>query len=125
MIVDRAKCRLDSAPAPFFIQSALDRTGDEGAPLAAPREAIEFAHQRVVQAYVQTHVCKLAHEDGCYFALAISAASVYSSGPLNEWANLPTGGDPGCEKRIDNLELVTLAADISLVDQPIARISRS
>jgi len=75
MIVDCPKCRLDLAPAPFFVQRALNGAGYEGTPLAATREAIQLTDQSVVKANVQTHGLKLAHRLGHYLPLAISAAS--------------------------------------------------
>lgn len=55
---DRA---FDRDPSPLVLQGACDCTGDERAALPAADTTVELGDQIVVQAYVQTHVRKLAH----------------------------------------------------------------
>ena len=57
------QCRGDVVPATLVFEAPANQTGDEGA--AAPRAnpTVKVGHQFVIQGYVQTYVCKLAHKE--------------------------------------------------------------
>ena len=61
LVGDASKRRDDLVPPSPLVERSLDGAGDEGTPSAFPDSAIQFCDERIVQNYVHTHVCRLAH----------------------------------------------------------------
>jgi hypothetical protein len=62
LVVNRPDGGKDLVPAALVIERAAQNPRDEGASPALSNSAVQFGHQLILEAYVQTHVCSLAQK---------------------------------------------------------------
>jgi hypothetical protein len=62
MVVDRPGGGKDLVPAALVIERASQDSSDEGASPPLPDPPVQFGHQLILEAYVQSHVRSLAQK---------------------------------------------------------------
>ena len=84
-IGDLTKRRFDVVPTTLIIEATANEFCDETTPLAGADTLIQLRDQPVIECYVQTHVCRLAHARWASFGVyrLTRPAVIPRTGPLS------------------------------------------